>query len=307
MARRNKIIELPSDAIVVTTYEDLERYLLKFADGELDLVLLLGRHGTGKTEGVKRALGIARAEDDEGDLTEDSHGALYVEGHAQPYGLYQKLWEYRNCPVVIDDLDRLYAKPDCVRLLKPLCNTTPVKRVTWFTNTTHQSSDVPACFTTTSNVMLIANEWHTLNANVRALEDRAIIICFDPSNLEVHNKVAEWFDDQEVFDFVARYLSYVPVLSMRYYGKGHRLRRAGFTDWRKSLLQMLLPDRDIAIVAGLQLDHELRTDRDRLERFIKETGHSRATYYRLKRQLPSPLQAPSIRLREAVHLKLRAQ
>jgi len=197
MARKNNTIELPSDAIVVTTYAALERYLLKFAEGELDLVLLLGRHGTGKTHGVKQALGIAGTENDEDDLAENSFGALYVEGHAQPYGLYVKLWEYRNCPVVIDDLDKLYAKPDCVRLLKPLCNTTPVKRLTWFTNTTHRSPDVPDSFTTTSNVILIANEWHTLNANVRALEDRAIIICFEPSNLEVHNKVAEWFDDQE--------------------------------------------------------------------------------------------------------------
>jgi len=307
MARRNKTIELPSDAILVTTYEDLERYLLKFAEGELDLVLLLGRHGTGKTEGVKQALGLAGAEGDEGDLGGNSHGALYVEGHAQPYGLYQKLWEYRNCPVVIDDLDRLYAKPDCVRLLKPLCNTTPVKRVTWFTNTTHQSPDVPASFTTTSNVILIANEWHTLNANVRALEDRAIIICFDPSNVEVHDKVAGWFDDQEVFDFIGRYLAYVPAISMRYYEKGRKLRRAGFADWQQSLLQMMLPDRDLAIVAGLQLDPELRTDRDRVERFIKETGHSRATYYRLKKQLPSPLAAPYVRLGNGTHLKLSAQ
>lgn len=307
MARSNKAIELPSNAIVVTTYQDLGRYLLKFAEGELDLMLLLGRHGTGKTEGVKQALGITGAEGDEGNLAEDSFGALYVEGHAQPYGLYQKLWEYRNCPVVIDDLDKLYAKPDCVRLLKPLCNTTPVKRVTWFTNTTHQSPDVPASFTTTSNVILIANEWHTLNANVRALEDRAIIICFDPSNQEVHNKVAEWFDDQEVFYFIGQYLAYVPAISMRYYEKGRKLRRAGFTDWQKSLLQMLLPDRDIAIVAGLQLDPELRTDRDRVERFIEETGHSRATYYRLKRQLPTPVTVPSLSLTDVPYLRLRAQ
>ena len=129
MTRRNKMLDLPNDAIVVKTYEKLERYLIKFAEGEFGMVLLLGRHGTGKTRGVKQVLGIADAEGDEAGLAEDSLGALYVEGQLTPYGLYQKLCEYRNCPVVVDDLDGLHAKPGFVHLLKPLCNTTPVKRV----------------------------------------------------------------------------------------------------------------------------------------------------------------------------------
>ena len=41
---------------------------------------------------------------------------------------------------------------------------------------------VPSTFTTSSNVILIANEWKSLNPNVRALEDRAIILHFNPSN-----------------------------------------------------------------------------------------------------------------------------
>jgi hypothetical protein len=43
---------------VVTNYHDLNRYLCKFAEGSLDLVLLLGKSGIGKTEAVKQALGI---------------------------------------------------------------------------------------------------------------------------------------------------------------------------------------------------------------------------------------------------------
>jgi hypothetical protein len=100
-------LKLPDDAIVVTNYHDLGRYLHKFAEGSLDLVLLLGQPGIGKTEAIKQALCI------DGDAEEQ---ALYVEGHAQPFGLYQQLWRYRDRPVVLDDLNRLYANPDCVRI-----------------------------------------------------------------------------------------------------------------------------------------------------------------------------------------------
>ncbi len=42
-----------------------------------------------------------------------------------------------------DDLDRLYAAPDCVRLLKPLCNAVQGKRLHWLTNVTLNACDVP--------------------------------------------------------------------------------------------------------------------------------------------------------------------
>ena len=146
--KSNNPIKLPADAIVVTSYCDLGCYLNRFAEGSLDLVLLLGKPGIGKTEAVKQALGI-----------DDRHhsSTLYVEGHAQPFGLYQGLWRNRDSPVVLDDLDRLYANADCVRLLKPLCNTGRAKRISWLSNAVTAVPELPNEFTTTSTVMLIAN------------------------------------------------------------------------------------------------------------------------------------------------------
>ncbi|MCL2641836.1 MAG: hypothetical protein FWD53_13380, partial [Phycisphaerales bacterium] len=87
----------------------------------------------------------------------------------QPFGLYCQLWEYRNRPVILDDLDKLYAHPGCVRLLKPLCNTVRKKTLHWLTNLTLGERVVPPSFSTTSNVILIANEWRSLNLNVRVV------------------------------------------------------------------------------------------------------------------------------------------
>ena len=296
-AKSNNSVPLPDDAIAVTNYYDLARYLGKFAEGSLDLVLLLGKSGTGKTEAVKQALGI-----------DDRHqsSALYIEGHAQPFGLYQSLWRYRDSPVVLDDLDRLYANPDCVRILKPLCNTRRAKRISWLSNAVAAIPDLPTEFTTTSSVLLIVNEWRSLNGNVRALEDRAIILWFNPTSEETHRKTAEWFDDPEVYRFIGSYLPHIPHLSMRYYDKAKRLRDAGFLDWQKSLLQMMLSDRAVAVVAGLQLDPCLSSDTQRVTQFTAETGQSRATYYRVKANLPVPVSPPKNVLRASSRLQIVA-
>jgi len=277
---RNRPAAIPREVIRLTDYAQLELYLTKFARGELGLVLLLGRHGTGKSESVKRALSVPANIDES-----ISKGALYVEGHVQPFGLYRELWEYRDQPVVLDDLDRLYADPDCVRLLKPLCNTTKEKRLHWLTNLTLNDGVVPAAFSTASNVILIANEWKSLNPNVRALEDRAIILHFCPTNHEVHRKVGEWFNDPDVYGFLGELVSLVPDMSMRHYCKGAQLRRAGLADWRQSLLQMTIPDQRIACVVAVQHDPELGSEQQRVARFTAVTGASRSTYFRIKGKL----------------------
>ena len=82
----------------------------------------------------------------------------------------------------------------------------------------------------TSNVILIANEWRTVNPNVRPLEDRAIILYFNPSNAEIHRRVGEWFQDPEVYAFVARIMPFITSISMRHYCKGSQLRQARLPD-----------------------------------------------------------------------------
>ena len=276
--RADSNANLPDDAIVITRYAELDRYLRRFAEGHLDLILLLGRPGIGKTEAVKAAVGIDCA---------DGNSALYVEGHAQAFGLYQRLWRYRDCPIVLDDLDRLYAQPDCVRLLKPLCSGRSPKRISWLSRAVDAVIELPETFTTESPVVLIANEWRSLNANVRALEDRAIVLNFDPSNTEVHRAAGCWFPDAAVHGFIGAYLEHAGPVSLRHYDKSSRLRAAGFSDWQKTTLQMMLCDRVLATVAGLQLDGRHKSEAERVERFREETGLSRATYFRVKQRLPT--------------------
>lgn len=283
MSKQSRSPSIPCEVIRLTAYADLELYLSKFARGELGLVLLLGRHGTGKSENVRRTLCIP----DEANTREAR--VLYVEGHMQPFGLYRQLWEYRDEPVVLDDLDRLYADPDCVRLLKPLCNTVHEKRLQWLTNVTSQDRNLPSSFTTSSSVILIANEWKSLNPNVRALEDRAIILHFCPSNQEVHENVSGWFRDSEVYEFLGKLMPVIPAVSMRHYCKGSQLRRAGLSDWRTSLLQMVVPESRAACAVAVQHDPSLHSEEDRVVKFKAITGASRATYFRIKAKLANAM------------------
>ena len=274
---------LPREVISLATYAQLDLYLEKFAVGEFGLLLLLGRHGTGKSESVRRSLGCSSRDESNGEPV--GPDVLYVEGHMQPYGLYRDLWEHRDQPVVLDDVDKLHADGNCVRLLKPLCNTERAKRVTWLSNLTLNDKEVPASFVTTSSVILIANEWRTVNPSVRAFEDRAIILNFDPPKAEVHRRVKEWFEDADVYKFIEQILPWITELSMRHYCKGSQLRRAGMPDWRSSLLQMVLPDPRMACIVALQHDPTMKSEQERIEHFVATTGGSRTTYFRMKARL----------------------
>lgn len=282
---------LPDDAIPVSAYSDLDRYLSAFAGGALQLVMLLGRHGTGKTQRVKAAVGLSPS-------TSNGHEprqrVLYLGGHVSAFGLYQQLWRYRNCPVVIDDLDKLYAQPDCVRILKQLCDNTPIKHVTWCSQITDRSAEMPTEFNTTSAAILIANAWRSINADVHALEDRALVIHFDPPNAELHEAVRPWFSDNEVYEFIGSILPYVPRVSIRHYLKGETLRNAGMCDWKDTILRMLLPNAPLACVVRLQMDRSFEREKDRVEEFISETGRSRPTYFRLKRLVKSYAMAEQV-------------
>ena len=160
--------------------------------------------------------------------------------NATAFGMYHGLFENRDRPVVMDDVDSLYTDAAAVRLLKCLCQTDPVKRLAWYSAAAGSGAGLPRDFETTSRVCVIANEWKELNANVAAVQDRGHVVFFEPSPEEIHRKTAEWFWDQEVFDWFAVYLHLIPAPSMRHYIRAAELKAAGL-DWVKVLLSDTVP------------------------------------------------------------------
>ena len=270
-------------AIRVTTYAELEKIVHAFAAGHFQLLILLGSHGLGKSRMVRQAL---------------PGSSCWLEGNTSVFGLYCQLWRHLHQPVVLDDVDGLYASRDGVRLLKCLTQSEPVKRVSWCTDAaTLQRDQIPQAFSTTSQVAILTNQWKTLNRDVAALQDRGHVVIFQPSALEVHLRTAEWFWDQEIFDFLAERLQWLSEPSMRHYVAGWELKQAGL-DWRSLLLSRCLSGRAL-LVAQLKADPRYASEAERVQAFLAQGGGSRSTYFNWSRKLHAQGTAPPIRLRAA--------
>ena len=268
--------------IRLTTYAQLEKIITAFARGDLNLLILLGSHGLGKSRVMRQA-------------TADQ--ACWLEGNTSPFGLYCQLWRNQNRTVVLDDVDGLYTSREGVRLLKCLTQTERQKSVSWHTDAaTLGREEIPQEFCTTSRVAIITNEWKTLNRNVAALQDRGHLVMFEPGPLEVHRRTAEWFWDQEIFDFIGARLHLVNEASMRHYVAAWELKQAGL-DWRSLVLSRCLSGRAL-LVAQLKANPDYASEGDRVRAFVAANGGSRATYFNLAKQLQAQVpRAPSIRLK----------
>lgn len=280
---------LPDSVLRVATYAELERYAQGFAAGHLNLLILCGAPGLGKSQCLRNALGKR---------------ACWIDGNATAFGIYLEAYERRHEPIVLDDVDGLYRDRNGVRLLKALCQTEPLKSLSWQTDAqTLARRDIPRQFTTSSRVAIIANEWHTLNADVAALEDRGHFLLFEPNALEVHLRAADFFWDQAIFDFVADHLHLMSRPSLRTYVLAWELKRAGL-DWRQSVLGRCLTGTALE-VARLKANPSYATEEERVRAFVASGAGCRATYFNHVRKLQPSAASPKIKLSQPSGTALR--
>jgi hypothetical protein len=271
---------MPPQALRLATYAELEAYVRAFAAGHLHLLLLFGPPGVGKSRCLRQAL---------------NSRAGWLSGQATPLGIYLEAYAYRDQPLVLDDVDGLYADRSGVRLLKALCQSEPGKTLGWHTATPIlELRGVPQQFTTTSQVALVGNDWKTLNADVAALEDRGHVLLFEPTALEVHRQAAGWFWDQDIFDFVAAQLHLIFPHSLRTYRQAWELKQAGL-DWRRAVLSRCLTGPAL-LVARLKADLTLASEAARVRAFIAAGAGCRATYFHHAQKLRPVGDVPKIAL-----------
>lgn len=265
----SKPVTQPDGAICVDTYEGLDQLVGAFAKGHINLLILLGAPGLAKSQTVRGAVG---------------EEAGWVEGNATAYGLYAKAYRCRDQLLVIDDVDSLYADKAGVRLLKCLAQTDPLKRMAWHTASASMAGEgVPREFETRSRVIIIANDWRTLNENVAAVQDRGHVIDFAPSAAEVHRRVGDWFTDEEIYGWFERNLSVIAKPSMRHYVRAKELKDAGL-DWVTMIGGQFLPPK-LLLVAKLRDDPRYVSEAERVEAFRQMGGGSRATYFNHAKKL----------------------
>src|SRR5690606_26473100 len=119
-----------------------------------------------------------------------------------------------------------------IRLCKCLCQTDEVKSVAWHSAVrVLEKSGIPRQFETRSRVVIISNDWQTLNRNVAALQDRGHVLVFSPTAVEVHDKASRWFSDEEILDWFSNNLTRIVEPSLRLYVRAAELKRSGL-EWR---------------------------------------------------------------------------
>ena len=260
---------LPPHAVRVPSYAALEPYVRAFAAGHLNLLLLFGPPGVGKSRCVRQALGSQVG---------------WLSGQATPLGIYLQAYQHRHQPLVLDDVDGLYADRSGIRLLKALCQTERTKTLGWHTTApVLDRQGIPRQFRTRSRLALVGNDWKTLNADVAALEDRGHVLVFEPTALEVHRQAAGWFWDQEIFDCVADHLHLMARPSLRTYLQAWELKRAGL-DWRQGVLCRCLSGTAL-VVARLKADRSFASEAARVRAFVQSGAGCRATYFQHARKL----------------------
>lgn len=264
--------------LIVNQYREFSKFATAFANGHLNLLIVTGDPGLGKSHLLKRVLGS---------------NMCLIEGRTTAFDMYRRLYEHRGQPVLIDDVDEIYRDRDAIRLLKSLCQTDATKTVSWNSAANQlEKDDIPRQFDTISKVAIVANDWQSATADIAALEDRGHLIHFAPTALDVHVMVAEWFWDQEVFDFLADHLSLIERPSFRHYLAAAELKRGGLA-WREGTLGRLINGK-LLVVAQLKANGAFASEQDRVEAFVSEGHGCRATYFNLAKKLPPKVDAPRL-------------
>lgn len=262
----NKTRTKPAHSIRIDNYQEFRDDIRRFAMGKFNALIVLGNTGLSKSETVKEIV---------------QHYLIYEGGQPTAFQFYCDLYKHLDDFVILDDVSPKFFKDHQTNsYIKALMNTRESKSLRWPTSTLDEFSDPPNHFETQSRVVILTNEWESINEHVRAIEGRAFSILFDPTPTEVHYEVGRrgWFHDQEVFDFVWEYRRLITKPDMRLYVKIAEQKRAG-APWRKRGLEMLIGDERMQRVAELLEDPTLTSNKQRAAEFVKRGYGGRTTFY----------------------------
>ena len=118
------------------------------------------------------------------------------------------------------------------------------------------------------------------------------MLYFNPTSVEVHRQAAEWFWDQEVFDFVGDRLHLVEQPSFRVYLLAWELKQAGL-DWELAVLSRCLQGTALE-VAKLRFNAAFSSEENRARAFVAAGYGCRATYFNYAKKLRPPETVPKI-------------
>ena len=297
---------VPESAMVIRDYARFLELGKQFAEGTIKALIVISGPGKGKSQIMKQALEAVRPTSKD-DLL---HAALLAElppqpappnlspglcvkGDCRPIKFHIKAYQHRDAPILIDDADAFLAKLDNREKVKHLAETDSYKLMS------HESFapqllqyGVPNEFYTTSPVCILRNAWDSGDHINQAIEDRGLVVYFDPSWEEVYRYIGEWFWDQEIYDYLLEQLPLLREPSIRPLTKAYHMKLSGSTifNWR-TMIDAHTANKSLLMVSEF-LRKEFNSEADRINAWIKavksvdaDTPASKATWHRYLKEL----------------------
>ena len=208
--------------------------------------------------------------------TKDEHGtprAHVIKGYAKPFQVYKELYWHMDEKVVLDDAESLWKETTGTgrKLIRELTELEDPNEVSWTTaNKDLDAEGIPRKFETRSKLAIICNEFFfgTKTEDI-VIRDRAILLHFDPTPLDVYLQASQWYWDQEIYDYFRSRLHVMAEVTARALRKCWDMKRAGM-DWRKYLNDCYCYDPHMALVQ--ELERNCRSVPERIRLFRSRPG-----------------------------------
>jgi hypothetical protein len=301
----------PESALVIRDYARFRELGRQFAQGGIKALIVISGPGKGKSQIMRQALEAVRptSEDQllnalkisvENILARLAPGSpqqpeppnlspgLCIKGDCRPIKFHIKAYQHRDAPILIDDADAFLAKLDNREKVKHLAETDRYKLMS------HESfapqltkQGIPNEFYTTSLVCILRNAWDSNDHINQAIEDRGLVVYFDPTWDEVYRYIGEWFWDQEVYDYLLERMPLLREPSIRPLAKAYELKLARSTifDWR-TMIDAHTADKSLLMVSDF-IRAQYNSEAERIAAWIKAVKSidpnapaSKATWHR---------------------------
>jgi len=255
-----------------------------FVDKKVSLVVLESRGGLSKSYSVDE---VIKGKD-----------VKVLSSHLTPLSNYMNLYKFKDKSIVLRDLDALLTNNINVSLLKQCAETkgkTP-KTISYHSSTPRMD-DVPASFTTTSNILIETNSFQAKTPALKALESRGFHILFEPSKTAIIEKMREITEKphgettleqrKQVLNFIEARKGLVPHLNLRHLVNGFGLYSYGIVkpdfDWKTELSKFLELDQRLSIIQNLS-ETNLKVE-EQIKIFSQKTSLSRSQFFNLKKKI----------------------
>lgn len=257
--------------LTVKTYNELRKYIKAFSRKNIGLLIVVSRAGLGKTSITEEELEI--------------EAPLIFNSHITPLSFYQILAERteeeKDCLIVVDEAEMLFRDAKIKTMLKILCDTRKEKVVKYM-STTPLLKGLPKEIHTEAKIIMLINTLNPSDEDIKAIMSRGHLIKFEPSDNEIMNYLmnSAWANDREIEGFIKGFSNLSRSLSLRTYVKAVESKKSCL-DWEAEVINELELDPRLLVIKRIIKNH--RNENDRIAEWERQTGSSRATYFRYKK------------------------